>query len=154
MVTTWVDYNYLDTYGMTLASGRFFNESYTTDQHACLVNESAIKNFGITDIANTRIHGAGGFGQMNYLPIIGVVKNFNFESLRNPIQPYIFKFQNESMLWGYLSVRLSAANYSKTISEIETNGKNLLQMILCSIILLMRILKKCIFRKNRMPRWQ
>ena len=58
-------------------------------------------------------------GKMEYLPIIGVVKNFNFESLRNPIGPYIFNFQNDGMLWGYLSVRLSAQNYSKTISEIE-----------------------------------
>ena len=45
MVTNWVDYNYLDTYGMTLASGRSFDESYTSDKDACLVNESAIKRF-------------------------------------------------------------------------------------------------------------
>ena len=50
MVTNWVDYDYLDTYGMTLASGRSFNESFTSDKDACLVNESAQKDFGITDI--------------------------------------------------------------------------------------------------------
>jgi putative ABC transport system permease protein len=60
---------------------------------------------------------------MSYRPILGVIKNFNFESLRNPIQPCIFKFQDENMMWGYLSVRLSAANYSKTISQIETLWK-------------------------------
>ena len=123
MVTNWVDYNYLDTYGMTLADGRFFNESYTTDKQACLVNEAAIKNFGITDIQNTRFIESGDSGKVSYLPILGVVKNFNFESLRNPIGPYIFKFQNEGMLWGYLSVRLSAVNYSKTIAEIEAKWK-------------------------------
>jgi putative ABC transport system permease protein len=123
MVTTWVDYNFLDTYGMTLDSGRFFNESYTTDQQACLLNESAIRNFGITDIANTRIMESEDSGKMSYRPILGVIKNFNFESLRNPIQPCIFKFQDENMMWGYLSVRLSAANYSKTISQIETLWK-------------------------------
>jgi putative ABC transport system permease protein len=47
------------------------------------------------------------------------VKNFNFESLRNPIKPYIFCFRPEDMGFGYLSVKLSAANYSKTITEIE-----------------------------------
>jgi hypothetical protein len=83
---------------MTLTSGRFFNESFTTDQQACLVNESAIKNFGITDIANTRIMESGETGKM---PILGVFKNFNFESLRNPIQPCIFRFQDEKMMWGY-----------------------------------------------------
>ena len=123
MVTNWVDYNYLDTYGMTLTAGRFFNESYTTDQQACLVNESAIKNFGITDFLNTRFMESGDSGKVSYLPILGVVKNFNFESLRNPIGPYIFKFQNDGMMRGYLSVRLSAVNYSKTIAQIEAKWK-------------------------------
>ena len=85
MMTNWVDYDYLETYGMTLASGRSFNESFTTDKQACLVNESALKDFQITDIENTRFIEPGDSGKMNYLPVIGVVKNFNFESLRNPI---------------------------------------------------------------------
>ena len=120
MTTNWVDYNYLDTYGMTLISGRFFNESFSSDKDACLVNESVIKNFGITDAINTRFMEPGDSGKMSYMPILGVVKNFNFESLRNPISPYIFKFQNDGMLWGYLTVRLSAGNYSRTISGIES----------------------------------
>ena len=45
MQTNWVDYDYLETYGMTLVSGRSFNESFTTDKQACLVNESAVKEF-------------------------------------------------------------------------------------------------------------
>ena len=118
MTTTWIDYDFLETYGMTLVSGRSFNESYTTDQEACLLNESAIKNFSITDLNKTRIIQPQPSGNV-YMPIIGVVKNFNHESLRNPIQPYLFKFQTENNLWGYISVRLSAQNYSGTITEIE-----------------------------------
>jgi putative ABC transport system permease protein len=127
MTTTWADYNFLDTYGMTLVSGRFFNESYSSDKGACIVNESTIKNFGITDIQKTRFMEPGDSGKMNYLPILGVVKNFNFESLRNPINPCIFKFQNDEMLWGYITVRLTARNYSKTISEIESKWKEFVQ---------------------------
>jgi putative ABC transport system permease protein len=127
MTTTWADYNFLDTYGMTLVSGRYFNESYSSDKEACIVNESTIKNFGITDIQKTRFMEPGDSGKMNYLPILGVVKNFNFESLRNPINPCIFKFQNDGMLWGYITVRLTARNYSKTISEIESKWKEFVQ---------------------------
>lgn len=127
MVTNWVDYNFLDTYGMSLVSGRFLSESYTSDKEACLVNESTIKNFGITDIQKTRFMEPQDSGKMNYLPILGVVKNFNFVSLRNPIEPYIFKFQNDGMLWGYITVRLTAQNYSKTISEIESKWKEFVQ---------------------------
>jgi putative ABC transport system permease protein len=50
MTTSWVDYNFLETYGMTLDSGRFFNESFTSDKDACIINESARKDFKITDI--------------------------------------------------------------------------------------------------------
>ena len=52
--TNWVDYDYLDTYGMTLASGRSFSEEFTSDREACMINESAAKDFEINDIANTR----------------------------------------------------------------------------------------------------
>jgi putative ABC transport system permease protein len=123
MVTNWVDYNYLDTYGMTLASGRFFSESFASDKDACLVNESTIKNFGITDVMNTRFMEPQDSNKMRYLPIVGVVKNFNFESFRNPITPYIFKLQNQNEMWGYITVRLSAQNYSKTIKDIESRWK-------------------------------
>ena len=123
MQTAWVDYNYLSTYGMALAGCRFFNESYTTDKDACVVNESAVKNFGISDFTKTRFIQPRDSGKLNYLPIIGVVKNFNFESLRNPIQPYIMRLQDDNSLWGYLSVRLSGSNISGTISAIQNKWK-------------------------------
>jgi putative ABC transport system permease protein len=123
MATSWVDYNFLDTYGMTLASGRSFNESFTSDKDACIINETARKDFKVTDIDKTRFMEPRDSGKVNYLPVIGVVKNFNFESLRNPIGPYMLKFQNDYMLWGYITVRLSPQNYAKTISAIEAKWK-------------------------------
>lgn len=127
MQTNWVDYDYLSTYGMTIASGRNFNESYTSDKDACLVNESAINNFSITEAAKTRFMQPGDSGKMQYLPIIGVVKNFNFESLRNPIQPYIFLCKTDRFNWGYLTVRLAGGNYTKTINAIEDKWKEFVQ---------------------------
>lgn len=125
MQTNWVDYDYLSTYGMTLAAGRNFNESFSTDQNACIINESAVKDFSIKDIEKTRFiqPQPGAKDNANYLQVIGVVKNFNFESLRNPIGPYVFCFKNDYMQFGYLTVKLSAQNYSKTITEIENKWK-------------------------------
>jgi putative ABC transport system permease protein len=122
-VSNWADYNFLETYGMTLVSGRNFNESYSSDKQACIINETARKDFNITDIEKVRFMNPDDSGKIGYIPIIGVVKNFNFESLRNPIGPYMIRFQNEGMLWGYISVRLSPQNISKTISEIEKTWK-------------------------------
>jgi putative ABC transport system permease protein len=118
MTTSWVDYDFIDTYGMRLDSGRVFNESFATDKQACILNESAMKNFSIADIEKTRIMRPGENGPVA-ISIIGVVKNFNFESLRNPIQPYILLLQGENNYWGYITVRLSPANYSATINAIE-----------------------------------
>jgi len=123
MVTSWVDYDFLDTYGMTLASGRTFNESYASDKDACIINETAFKDFKVGNIENTRFMEPRDSGKVHYLPVIGVVKNFNYESLRNPIGPYILKFQNEGMHWGYITVRLSGQNMSRTISDIEGKWK-------------------------------
>lgn len=117
--TSWIDYDFLETYGMTLVSGRSFDQSFTTDREACLINEAAIKNFNITDLEKTRFMEPRDSGLINYIPIIGVVKNFNFESLRNPINPYIFKFQGDNNMWGFISVRLTAQNYSRVINDIE-----------------------------------
>jgi putative ABC transport system permease protein len=122
MTTFFVDYDFFDTYGMTMTSGRSFNESYTTDQQACVLNESAVKNFNISDLEKTRIIQPDPSGQ-TYLPVIGVVKDFNLESLRNPIQPMILKFKTDDYLWGYLSVKISAQEYSRTINEIEKKWK-------------------------------
>jgi putative ABC transport system permease protein len=118
MQTNWVDKNYLETYGMTMVSGRPFNESFATDQQACLINESAVKQFGISELEKTRFM-APREKSKTYIPVIGVVKNFTFESLRNRISPYIFCFMTDEMMGDYLSVKLSAQNYSKTINEIE-----------------------------------
>ncbi len=121
--TSWVDYDYIDTYGMTLVKGRNFDKSFTSDKDACIINESAAKNFSITDISNTRFLAPQESGQYRYLQVIGIVKNFNFESLRNPIQPYMFVFKGDQNYWGYVTVKLSAQNYQQTISEIEKRWK-------------------------------
>ena len=123
MQTNYVDYDYLDTYGMTLADGRFFNESYATDQQACLINENAVRDFQITDIAQTRFMRPGNDGNLLHLQVIGVVRNFNHESLRNPIQPYIFCFKPDNYTYGYLTVRLTADNYQSSLGSIESIWK-------------------------------
>jgi putative ABC transport system permease protein len=123
IATSWVDYDFLDTYGMTLASGRSFNESFTSDKDACIINETALRDFKVGDIDKTRFMEPGDSNKVHYLPVIGVVKNFNFESLRNPINPYMLKLQDNNALWGYITVRLSPQNYSKTISAIEGKWK-------------------------------
>jgi putative ABC transport system permease protein len=123
MQTNYIDEDYISTYGMTLESGRTFDKSHSTDKGACLVNETAVRNFTIKDMEKTRFITPGDSSQGRFLQVIGVVKNFNFESLRNPIGPYIFNLKPDQYIGGYLSVKLSALNYASTISQIENKWK-------------------------------
>jgi len=122
MWTNMVDYNFLESYGMKLVSGRFFSKDFPSDDQACLLNESAIKKFNI-DPSKIRIMGYRDSGKVAYYPIIGVVKDFTFESLRNQIDPFIFRIKPESSNYGYNTVKISTVNLSDNISKIETAWK-------------------------------
>jgi putative ABC transport system permease protein len=121
--TNFIDYGYLDTYGFRVISGRTFNESFTNDQRACLINESAVKDFGLTDLEATGFMYGGSPENAKYLKVIGVVKDFHFKSLHNQIGPYMFRLNSDNIPGEYLSVKLTAGNYSKSIGEIENIWK-------------------------------
>jgi putative ABC transport system permease protein len=123
MQTNLIDYDYLNTYGIKLVSGRSFDKTFTTDLQACLINESALQNFAITDLEKTRFLLPQQTGQMTTLQVIGVVKNFNSESLRNPVNPYVFILKPDNFYGEYLSVKLLEKDVSGTISEIENKWK-------------------------------
>lgn len=121
--TNFIDYDYLETYGMKLLEGRTFNKSFAADIETCLLNENAVKKLGITDIEKARITKPGDPTGTNYLQVIGVVKNFNFKSLHNQIEPYLFCLRTDAYYGGYISVKLSPQNISGTISSIEKKWK-------------------------------
>lgn len=123
MQANWIDKDYLETYGITVVKGRSFNETFTTDKEACLINESAVKEFGITELENARFRVPGELIANAYKPVIGVVKDFCFESMRNRISPYIFCFKTDEMMGEYLTVKLSSQNYQKTINDIDRTWK-------------------------------
>ncbi len=118
--TAWVDYDFFETYGMKINLGRNFDETHTTDKDVCLVNDRAIKQFNIISPLVTRfINPSEDPSKPEYLPIIGVITDFHFESLRTEISPYIFRFKKEDNNWGYISIRLSSAAFGNTIKEVE-----------------------------------
>jgi putative ABC transport system permease protein len=119
MWTNYVDYKFLETYGMQLKSGRFFKKEFPSDAQACLLNESAIKKWNI-DPEKLRIMGYRDSGKVVYYPIIGVVKDFVFESQRKQIAPLIFRLKSESDRYGYITVKILPKNYRETIKKIET----------------------------------
>ncbi len=110
----YIDSDFFDTYGMKLSSGRTFNESFATDNTACIVNESAIKQLNLNNPFSTYF--IDGYERLN---LVGVVKNFHFESLQSQINPYIFRQKDEGSNYGFFSIRFSTEASARTIKEIE-----------------------------------
>lgn len=82
-----VDHNFAKAYKLEMKEGRFFSEDFKTDTFAIVLNESAVKQFGLKDPVGKRL--ITSFGNTMYWTIIGVVKNFNFRSLHQDVGPLV-----------------------------------------------------------------
>lgn len=85
LITT-VEYNWVNTAGLSLAEGRDFDPAFGTDTSACLVNESTVTRLGLHEpVLGQKLGGS---------PIIGVVKNFvtnNPSGIIAPLAVYLYK---------------------------------------------------------------
>ncbi len=120
IATNWVDFDYAETHKLELAEGRFLSKEISSDSMNCMVNEAAIKDFGLEDPLSLRIMQPTENGEFSYHPIVGVVKDFHFKSMHTQIRPYIFIHKDAGWDWGgYLTVRIDPATTQETIKEIK-----------------------------------
>ncbi|MEO9053126.1 MAG: FtsX-like permease family protein, partial [Ginsengibacter sp.] len=87
-----VDEQYIPTLGMKMAAGRNFSNKFTTDSTAMIINETAAKAFGwnyLTAVGKTIVRQNSTRGNNVPFHVIGVVKDFNFQSLHEPITPLL-----------------------------------------------------------------
>jgi putative ABC transport system permease protein len=87
-----IDDDYLPTLGIKLAAGRNFSKDFQTDSAAVLINEAAAKRFGLKNpVGNSILStvGNGDPGSKRNFKVIGVVKDFHFESIHQSIAPLV-----------------------------------------------------------------
>ncbi|HSN09162.1 MAG TPA: ABC transporter permease [Hanamia sp.] len=87
-----VDENYIPTFEMKVVAGRNFSKNFTTDSTAMIINETAAKAFGWntqTAVGKTIVRENSIRGKNVPFHVIGVVKDFNFQSLHQPITPLL-----------------------------------------------------------------
>jgi putative ABC transport system permease protein len=126
-----VDYDFLDTYEIELTAGRNFSKEYTSDltggqsaeeTRSIIINEQAVRRFGWDDPIGKRVIQVYG-EQRIYFTVVGVVKDFHFSSLKNPIKPMNFFLSPNSNR--YISVKVSPQDVSGTLAFIEETWKKL-----------------------------
>lgn len=113
-----VDYDYITTMGMEIVQGRNFSRDYGTDSSAVIINETTARIYGTEDPIGKEIYGVTNFetGELTTYTIIGVVKNFHFESLRENIGPLGLFLGNST---GLASFKVNAANIPEVLGSIK-----------------------------------
>jgi putative ABC transport system permease protein len=82
-----VDENYLPTMGMRLVAGRNFSRAYGTDSNAIVINETAARTWGIEKNSLNKTVSVPWYGATRFMHIIGIVKDFNFTTMKDKINP-------------------------------------------------------------------
>jgi putative ABC transport system permease protein len=124
-----VSYTFRELMGLQMISGRFFSKEHGMDSNAVVINEAAAKAFGFKNPIGHELTSPWHKGE--FLTIIGVIKDFNIESLHKKIEPIAMELMPEnSDQGGYIMVRIrNAENIRKTVQFIEntwskhSNGK-------------------------------
>jgi putative ABC transport system permease protein len=117
---TAIENDYIETLGFQLLSGRSFSKEFTADSAGIIINETAVKQLGY-DVANA-VGKKIKYDVNNFkgdMQIVGVVKNFNFESLHNQIQPCGFTTGTFANRYGYFIASLNTNNYSDILKKIH-----------------------------------
>jgi putative ABC transport system permease protein len=107
-----VDEDWLETMGIKIVEGRNFSKTGTEDQQNFIINQALANKMGWEAPLGKSFQRDGKH------PVIGVVGNFHFSPLHNPIQPLIITNDPFSNFY-YLSIRLSMQDYAHAIEDIE-----------------------------------
>lgn len=107
--------NYLETYQMEIVEGRNFNPELKSDTACFIINQAAADKMNFKNPIGERIVIWKRSGE-----IIGVVKNYNFESLYKNIEPLVFTnhLKPENMI-NYFSLRINIDNSKEVLKSIE-----------------------------------
>ena len=124
-----VDEDYAKTLGLEIKEGRFFSKDFSTDTLSVVLNERAVKELGLKAAIGSRLTSPDNIynapdGSLYVYNVVGVVKDFHYHSLHEPISPLVIinskKFGNRS---GLVALRIKGDNFKKAVSDIGTIWK-------------------------------
>ncbi|MBO0342017.1 ABC transporter permease [Flagellimonas profundi] len=113
-----VDEDYIATIGLNLVSGRNFDTSrYSSDSTGIIINEKAVSILGKTPETVLGQQFLDNFNEETLITVIGVVKDFNFESLRDEVEALALFYGGEQA--SNLAIKLNQGDVTRTIGDIE-----------------------------------
>jgi putative ABC transport system permease protein len=116
-----IDEDFIPTYQISMASGRNFSKEHPTDKSSgFILNQTAARLLGWTNPADA-IGSRFGYGEIRG-QIIGVTKDYHFESLHQKVVPMVMF--NQSGRLGRVSIHVSGSNLKQAIDHVETVWKS------------------------------
>lgn len=113
------DFDFLETMGMKIKTGRSFSKDHPTDSLAVVLNEEAVRVMGFKDPIGQKLE----VGEPQSYTVIGVVDDFHFKSIHQKIEPLAiiiaFKLDNLS----YTLVRVQPGDPQQTVATLEHTWK-------------------------------
>jgi putative ABC transport system permease protein len=123
---TWnIDYDYIPFMQMQIVKGRNFSREFGTDSNATIINESTARLLGWKDPIGKKLYT---FYQdrigtrLIYREVIGVVKDFHFESMKENIGPLCFRLADNSWVTAF---KVSSSNIKELVGTIENKWKTM-----------------------------
>jgi putative ABC transport system permease protein len=101
---------FFETLGFRFIAGRPFDENINTDETAVVLNETAVRTFGMKDPLNSEIF------KNDTMHIIGVVKDFHFSSLEESIEPMMFRYDNNIL---NIVLKISGNDIHNVLQKVE-----------------------------------
>ncbi len=115
----YVDEDFAKTFQIKMAQGRFFSKKFSTDMaEAFVVNEAAVEAMGINNPINKNL--STWFGRKGR--IVGVISDFNTQSLRDKMTPVVFI---PAAAANYLCIRISSSDISSAVKSIGNKLKEI-----------------------------
>ena len=112
-----IDYGYIETFDMEIVAGRSFSKYYSTDASNYIINEAAAKAMKLDSPVGSQFTLWEKTGT-----IVGVVRDYHFKSLHNPIEPLLLRLYEAQWL-SFLFVRVKPENISNTVYFLENKWK-------------------------------
>jgi putative ABC transport system permease protein len=107
-----INYGLIETMGMQMAAGRSFSKQISADTAELILNEAAIKIMGLKNPVGKTITM---WGQNR--KIAGVIRNFHFQSVHEPIKPFVFRL--EPLLTNHIIAKVKAGMEKETLQQME-----------------------------------
>ncbi|MFC1492919.1 ABC transporter permease [candidate division KSB1 bacterium] len=117
--TMYGDHEFADLIDLEIVEGRFFSKEIASDENAVVINETAVNQLGLSEPLGKRFRKEfGNYREGDYVTIIGVVKDINFQSLHNEINPMIIR-NIRGNRGDYISLKVDPENTGEILSYVE-----------------------------------